>query len=271
VWVEYRDYVGNESVAYEDTIILDTHPPSGEIYTITESSPYAHSTGYTVYYGDDGSGQFEVQVQASDERSGLDRAEFPAVTSVGGTNGTPQGGAYQFAHTYAFTAGVSTAAGSYDVRVYDGAGNDTGVPFTVVRDIISPTVVVQAVADGAVIAVSWAGTTDGGSGVAWYDLDVSVVLHVRSGCVATGGPWQQLLAQTTDTSYRYVGENEQSYTFRVTATDNVGNADTGDTSVTTLSGVTKYYYFNGQRVAMRGPDNAVTWLHSDHPSFYSGL
>jgi hypothetical protein len=34
--------------------------------------------------------------------------------------------------------------------VYDGAGNHTGVSFTVVRDIISPTVVVQAVADGAV-------------------------------------------------------------------------------------------------------------------------
>jgi hypothetical protein len=48
---------------------------------------------------------------------------------------------------------------------------------------------------------------DGGSGVAWYDLDVSV----------DGGPWQQLLAQT-ETSYRYVGENEQSYTFRITAT-----------------------------------------------------
>jgi hypothetical protein len=44
----------------------------------------------------------------------------------------------------------------------------------------------------------------------------------------------------------------------------VGNADTGETSVQTLSGVTKYYYFGGQRVAMRGPDDTVTWLHSDH-------
>jgi hypothetical protein len=56
-----------------DTIILDTLPPSGEIYTITESSPYAHSTGNSVYYGDGGSGQFQVQVQATDERSGLGR------------------------------------------------------------------------------------------------------------------------------------------------------------------------------------------------------
>jgi RHS repeat-associated protein len=28
--------------------------------------------------------------------------------------------------------------------------------------------------------------------------------------------------------------------------------------------VTKYYYFNGQRVAMRGSDEAVTWIHGDH-------
>jgi hypothetical protein len=73
VSVAYRDFVGNESVAYEGTIILDTLPPGGEIYTITASSPYAYSAGNTVYYGDGGSGQFEVQVQATDERSGLDR------------------------------------------------------------------------------------------------------------------------------------------------------------------------------------------------------
>jgi RHS repeat-associated protein len=28
--------------------------------------------------------------------------------------------------------------------------------------------------------------------------------------------------------------------------------------------VTKYYYFNGQRVAMRQPDDEVVWLHGDH-------
>ena len=28
--------------------------------------------------------------------------------------------------------------------------------------------------------------------------------------------------------------------------------------------VTKYYYFGGQRVAMREPDDDVVWLHGDH-------
>jgi RHS repeat-associated protein len=42
---------------------------------------------------------------------------------------------------------------------------------------------------------------------------------------------------------------------------NQGQAEAG---ATTGRDVTKYYYFNGQRVAMRGPDEAVTWIHGDH-------
>lgn len=45
------------------------------------------------------------------------------------------------------------------------------------------------------------------------------------------------------------------------------NASTDDTNVTASSlppvGVTKYYYFNGQRIAMRQRD-ALLYLHSDH-------
>ena len=36
-----------------------------------------------------------------------------------------------------------------------------------------------------------------------------------------------------------------------------------DVSVTTAPVVTKYYYFNGQRVAMR-QDGVLSYLHSDH-------
>jgi RHS repeat-associated protein len=38
----------------------------------------------------------------------------------------------------------------------------------------------------------------------------------------------------------------------------------GQAEATTGRDVTKYYYFNGQRVAMRGSDDAVTWIHGDH-------
>jgi hypothetical protein len=35
--------------------------------------------------------------------------------------------------------------------------------------------------------------------------------------------------------------------------------------------VTRYYYLGGQRVAMRQPDDAVVWLHGDHPTLRWGL
>jgi hypothetical protein len=62
-----------------------------------------------------------------------------------------------------------------------------------------------------------------------------------------------------------VGEIGHRYTFRVTATDNVDNEGQGEAE-TRVSAVTKYYYSAGQRVAMRGPDNTLTWLHADHLS-----
>jgi RHS repeat-associated protein len=53
------------------------------------------------------------------------------------------------------------------------------------------------------------------------------------------------------------------YTFRLTASDNAGNEADTEVEATTKA-ITKYYYFGGQRVAMRGPDDALTWLHADH-------
>jgi hypothetical protein len=52
------------------------HPPSEEVSSLAESVPCAYATSSEpdrVYYGDCCSGQFQVQVQASDERSGLER------------------------------------------------------------------------------------------------------------------------------------------------------------------------------------------------------
>jgi hypothetical protein len=60
-----------------------------------------------------------------------------------------------------------------------------------------------------------------------------------------------------DTSCTYPVNLAQRYTFRVTATDSVGNVGQGETSILTPNAVTKYYYSGGQRVAMRKPDGAV--------------
>jgi RHS repeat-associated protein len=114
------------------------------------------------------------------------------------------------------------------------------------------TVTVPACSAVVTVAVAWSGDDGGGSGVASYDLDVS----------ADGAPWEPLLTNTQSTSYQYTGQPGHRYTFRVTATDNVGNEGQGEAD-TRVAAVTKYYYFGGRRVAMRGPDG-VYYLHADH-------
>jgi RHS repeat-associated protein len=114
-------------------------------------------------------------------------------------------------------------------------------------------VAVEAIVNGSTIDVSWDATTDAGSGVDWYDLDISV----------DGDPWQSLLTNSQSTDYQYTAQPGHRYTFRVTATDNVGNVGQGEAEAR-IAAITKYYYFGGQRIATRGPDNTLTWLHADH-------
>jgi RHS repeat-associated protein len=68
---------------------------------------------------------------------------------------------------------------------------------------------------------------------------------------------------TTLTQATYDGDPGHTYTFHVTATDHVANAAGAEVEAITRH-VTKYYYFDGQRVAMRTPDDEVVWLHGDH-------
>jgi len=134
------------------------------------ASPYAYVAGDTVYYGQ-GEGSFQVRVSASDATAGLDRAEYPATVSAGGVYTTS---GPQFAHTYTFTLS-STAEGAYQVAVYDRAGNDAGVPFTVVRDYVAPVanVSVPGKVPTGTFTVTWSAMDDD-SGVAVYDVQVKV-------------------------------------------------------------------------------------------------
>ncbi len=133
------------------------------------------------------------------------------------------------------------------------AGNAGTASRSTVKVAVPPVVKVQAVPnDEGGVDVSWS-ATDEGAGVSHYDLDVSV----------DGGAWQRVLTNTQSTGTHYPGELGHSYAFRVTATDWVSNAASAEARAFTRH-VTKYYYLGGQRVAMRGPDGAVVWLHADH-------
>ncbi|MGD9100199.1 MAG: hypothetical protein PVF45_06930, partial [Anaerolineae bacterium] len=157
-------------------------------------------------------------------------------------------------HDYDFDA-TDTFSGDAAIVVTDRAGNEGTATFTVIRDVGAPQVSLEAISNGNTITVTW-NATDPGSGVAGYELDVRV----------DGGDWETLLNDVQETSYAYPADYAHGYAFRVTATDNVGNVGQGEASASTGSAVTKYYYLGGQRVAMRGPDNAVVWLHGDHLS-----
>ncbi|MEJ2556516.1 MAG: RHS repeat-associated core domain-containing protein, partial [Anaerolineae bacterium] len=141
------------------------------------------------------------------------------------------------------------------VTATDRAGNQTTQPFTLFKDTISPTVTI-AVPPVAPLhfRVSWLGQ-DGESGLRDYDVQYKV---------GVAGTWTSWLTNTSQTEAPFVGERDQSYYFRVQATDNVNNTSAWvEAGPVVVSAVTKYYYHGDQRVAMRQGD-VVYYLHSDH-------
>jgi hypothetical protein len=96
---------------------------------------------------------------------------------------------------------------------------------------------------------------DGESGLLDYDVEYKV---------GESGDWTAWLTHTSQTQAPFVGEADQSYTFRMRATDNVSNTSAWvESGPVTVSAVTKYYYHGDQRVAMRQGDQ-VYYLHGDH-------
>jgi RHS repeat-associated protein len=99
------------------------------------------------------------------------------------------------------------------------------------------------------------GRQDGESGLRDYDVQYKVGIT---------GTWTSWLTNTPQTEAPFVGERDQSYYFRVQATDHVNNASAWvEAGPVTVSAVTKYYMFGDQRIAMRQGD-VVYYLHSDH-------
>jgi hypothetical protein len=109
------------------------------------------------------------------------------------------------------------------------------------------------------IPITWTASDGVGSGVAGYDVQVRV----------DGGGWSGWLTNTTQTQAGYAGQPDHAYTFRVRGRDAVGNAGAWVEAEVSVAGVTKYYAFGGQRIAMRTPDG-VFYLHTDHGSSPKG-
>jgi len=127
------------------------------------------------------------------------------------------------------------------------------------HDTTPPTLTLEAVVQGTDVLVTWS-SDDSGSGV-----DASTcLLEVRE----DEGAWQTFSTECggDDT---HDGQPGHTYTFRLSASDNVGNEDSLEVEAV-VPYVTKYYYANGQRVAMWQGD-VVYYLHADHLGSTSAL
>jgi len=103
------------------------------------------------------------------------------------------------------------------------------------------------------VYVTW-NATDSGSGV-----DTSTcLLEVRE----DEGAWQTFSTECEGEDATYDGQPGYTYTFRLSASDNVSNAASLEVEAV-VPYVTKYYYANGQRVAMQ-KEGVVYYLHTDH-------
>jgi hypothetical protein len=162
--------------------------------------------------------------------AGLDALIFPATTSDGASY--PQGGAAAAdqSHTYSFNTN-SDFSGAAAVVARDRAGNERTAVFNVLRDGDPPSVVVNATLNGTAIDVSW-NAQDAGVGLA--DCQVEVRAGEQS--------WQPLADTCVGTTtYTGVGSNIV-YTFRLVATDRVGNEGQDQASASLDTAATKYRY-----------------------------
>jgi len=252
-----RDRVGNQGaygVSVPLTCTVDWTVP-GLTLTLAESSPYAHVSGSTLYYGLY-TGTYTVVATVGDGLAGLAEVAFPNVTAAGAVYALSGAASATRSHAYTFTA-ASAFSGAAHITATDRATNVATRTVTIIRDATPPEVWLNAPARiyTSTFTLTW-GASDAQAGVAYYDLDVSV----------DGGEWQGVLSRTAATSYEYRGEIGHHYTFRLTATDHVSNAASA-LARTSVVRVTKYYYHGGARVALRtsgAGGSVVYWLHGDH-------
>jgi hypothetical protein len=202
-----RDAVFNTSDWTETGTIVDVTEPE-VLLTLAASQPYGYAVTDSVYYGQ-GSGYFTVTAAMTDAISGLAQVIFPDTTDAGATYGL--GGAITGtrSHPYAFDTN-DTFSATLAITATDRAGNQTTQPFYVIEDTGTPTVTIQ-VPEVAPLRfwVSWSGQ-DAMSGVHDYAVQYKV---------GVAGTWTSWLSDTTQTQADFLGERDQSYYFRVQATD----------------------------------------------------
>lgn len=245
-----RDVAGNLATSGEQTVRVNASAPDGW----RGFSPSGWTADLTP----------TVSISVRDEAPGLD-VHSAQVSTDGGETWQPAfcsgvDGSTDF-ETITATV-VFTQAGTGNrvaFRIEDQLGNlGESDPQPVWIDTTPPTVTLTAPRRVVTntFTVTWS-AEDAQAGLAHYDLDLQT----------EGGPWQRILTTTTLTNYQFTDLPGTHFAFRVTATDNVGNAGSTEAR-TSVVVVTKYYTHGGRRVAMRqvsaGEGSVIYYLHTDH-------
>jgi RHS repeat-associated protein len=215
------------------TITLDTLPPTAHVLPLPA---WQGQTAFTVRWtGSDataGVKSYDVQWW----RDGMWHI-WQQSTSHLSAPFTGEGG-----HTYAFR-----------VRARDMVGNQSAwsAPVTTTLDTQAPTAhITSTLGKDDVISVVWH-AEDAGAGLQ------ACTVEARD----SDGPWTPIATECTGQT-TYAGEPGRMSRFRITATDNAGNAGAAQSQAGTPR-VTKYYYHGGKRVAMRVAHD-LYYLHGDH-------
>ena len=139
--LEVTDLAGNrEASVISRTIVVDNLPPTVTFNSFTEGGNpnYQYADGSTMYFNPVGTGDFNVNIDATDVGSGMNRVEFPDF-NLTGTNWSAPGSdpASPYTWNYAWTAGATAPTGIFATG-FDNAGNSTDAGFTILADTVDP-------------------------------------------------------------------------------------------------------------------------------------
>lgn len=153
ITVTVADTAGNSDTQTYSVTRDTTNPSIDTGPTLSESSDYLHTSGTTLYYGDDmGSAQsFSVSGTGSDGSAGVWKSTF--TSSCLGTPADDTSPA-SWSGTYNDVASDDTCTDTHTITLYDNVSNTATTTFSVTRDTTNPTGTGSAAADSTT-QITW--------------------------------------------------------------------------------------------------------------------
>ncbi|MCB0878189.1 MAG: Ig-like domain repeat protein [Thermoleophilia bacterium] len=231
------DNAGNTFVITRPNLIVDNQPPVTTFVGFIEGTngPWQHAIGTTMYYNNNVgySGDFKVEVNATDAGTGVANVTFPAF-GAGWTPAAPAAdNSAPYQGNYAWTAGSANPS-LQTATATDVAGNSATVNFTVTPDNNAPTGATISYADGVTNATSMVVNfnkgNDGLSGIRDWVIERSVQPYAAGSCPAPT-TWVPQVTSPAGSSWTDPAIPDASCVdYRLVVTDNVSNSVTATTT-----------------------------------------